>query len=85
MPKDENDLRKIPGVGAKIAQRLVNLGYTDISSLRGKDPMALCLEDCSFAGEKLDRCLLYVYRLAVYYADNETHDPQKLQWWNWKD
>jgi len=33
----------------------------------------------------VDRCVLYVYRLAVYFAENETHEPEKLKWWNWKD
>ena len=36
-------------------------------------------------GQQLDRCVLYVYRLAVYYAEHETHEPEKLNWWYWKD
>ncbi len=43
------------------------------------------LKDALFRGYKEDRCLLYVYRLAVYYAENENRDPEKLKWWNWKD
>ncbi|NMB56563.1 pathogenicity locus, partial [Candidatus Beckwithbacteria bacterium] len=31
-----------------------------------------------------DRCLLYVFRCAVYYAKGG-RDPEKLKWWNWKD
>ncbi|WP_394701143.1 helix-hairpin-helix domain-containing protein [uncultured Methanolobus sp.] len=33
----------------------------------------------------LDRCMLYVFREAVYFASNEEHDPELLKWWNWKD
>ncbi|WP_334292712.1 helix-hairpin-helix domain-containing protein [Parasporobacterium paucivorans] len=29
--------------------------------------------------------MLYVFRCAVYYANEEAHDPEKLKWWNWKD
>ena len=31
------------------------------------------------------RCVLYVYRCAVYYANEKEHDPEKLDWSNWKD
>lgn len=30
---------------------------------------------------QVDRCMLYVFRCAVYYE----HDPELLKWWNWKD
>jgi hypothetical protein len=29
--------------------------------------------------------VLYVFRCAVYFANNSTHDPELLKWWNWKD
>lgn len=32
----------------------------------------------------LDRCVLYVYRLAVYFAEGG-REPEKIKWWNWKD
>ena len=32
-----------------------------------------------------DRCVLYAFRCAVYYASHTTHDPNLLKWWNWKD
>ena len=79
------ELQKIPGVGPNIEEHLPNLGYASLNSLKGEDPEAMYERDCNLKGEKLDRCLLYVYRLAVYYAENEEHDPEKLKWWNWKD
>jgi Pathogenicity locus len=33
----------------------------------------------------VDRCVLYVFRAAVYFASNKKHDEEKLKWWNWKD
>jgi hypothetical protein len=33
-----------------------------------------------------DRCLLYVFRGAVYFAetDEDKREREKLKWWNWK-
>ena len=28
---------------------------------------------------------LYVWRAAVYYAEHELREPEKLKWWYWKD
>lgn len=81
----KSELRKIPGVGEAIEQDLINLGYTTIDSLKGQDPEEMYWRDCEIQGFKIDRCQLYVYRLAVYFAENETHEPEKLKWWNWKD
>ena len=36
-------------------------------------------------GTTIDRCMLYVFRCAVYFASTTKHDPEKLKWWNWKD
>ena len=56
-----------------------------VDELKGADPEKLYLRDCLAAGCEVDRCVLYVYRLAVYYAENEVRDPEKLKWWYWKD
>jgi hypothetical protein len=32
-----------------------------------------------------NRCLPYVFREAVYIAENKNPDPEKLKWWKWKD
>ncbi|WP_242873495.1 helix-hairpin-helix domain-containing protein [Eubacterium barkeri] len=65
----------------KIEQHLLNIGIKTIADLKGKDPETLFQQDCSYKGFQEDRCLLYVFRLAVYYDDNETHEPEKLKWW----
>lgn len=81
----KSDLKEIPGVGARIEEALINLGYTSISSLKGQNAEEIFEKDCLLRGVRLDPCLLYVYRLAVYYANNEKHSPEKLKWWNWKN
>ncbi len=75
----------IPGVGRKIAEDLWSLGIRSVDDLKGRDPTELyhCL--CVFKDTVLDRCLLYVFRCAVYYASNTCHEPELLKWWNWKD
>lgn len=81
----KTDLRTIPGVGKATEQDLLALGYTCVEDLRGEDAEEIYTRDCILQNEKIDRCQLYVYRLAVYYAETETPDPDKLQWWKWKD
>jgi len=81
----EKELMKIPGVGKSIAQDLLNIGINSISELRGKNPEKLFDKSNQYAGVIQDRCLLYVFRCAVYFADNSRYDPEKLKWWNWKD
>lgn len=81
----KTELRRIPGVGEKMEQDLIRLGYPTIASLKDADPQAIYERDCLERGFRIDRCQLYVYRCAVYYASNRAHDPEKLKWWNWKD
>lgn len=79
------DFRRIPGVGKAIALDLWGLGLRAVSDLRGRDPEALYAELCRQAGGHVDRCMLYVLRLAVYFAETPEPDPARLKWWLWKD
>ncbi len=79
------EFRRIPGVGKSIAEDLWNLGLRSVQDLRGRDPEELYAAICTLQGQHVDRCMLYVFRCAVYYASHEVHDPQLLKWWNWKD
>jgi hypothetical protein len=80
-----DELLMIPGVGKKTAENLNLLGINVIADLKGKDPEELYENLCLIKGQRIDRCLLYVLRCAVYFATEETYDPEKLKWWNWKD
>ncbi|MFH0946505.1 MAG: helix-hairpin-helix domain-containing protein [Planctomycetota bacterium] len=79
------DLTTIPGVGPSISQVLLNLGFSRVSDLRGEDPERMYEELCAQRGGPIDRCVLYVFRCAVYYASHDEHEPELLKWWNWKD
>jgi hypothetical protein len=89
MARDRNqilkELRTIPGVGGKIAEDLLGMGITSVAGLRGRDPERLYRSLCRRSGGPVDRCMLYLFRCAVYFASNRTHDPERLKWWNWKD
>lgn len=78
---------QIPGVGKSIANDLWQIGITCVEDLEGKDPQFLYESSNRVAGMVQDRCLLYVFRCAVYYAETEgeSRDPEKLKWWNWKE
>lgn len=78
-------LQEIPGVGKSIAGDLWELGIRRVSDLKGKDPEKLYIKRCVQVGMQIDRCLLYVFRCAVYYASARRHEPELLKWWNWKD
>ncbi|MES2088205.1 MAG: helix-hairpin-helix domain-containing protein [Patescibacteria group bacterium] len=75
----------IPGVGKSIAEDLWNLGLRKVSDLKGKDPQKLYDKLCKIENAHVDRCMLYVFRCAVYFASNTRHDPEALKWWRWKD
>ena len=81
------DLRQIPGVGVSLATDLWNIGITSVSDLKGKDAYSLFDLSNIFSGTIQDRCVLYVFKCAIYYADTpkEVHEAEKLKWWNWKD
>ena len=79
------DLRRIPGVGPSIGADLAGLGIERVSDLLGRDPNQLYETLCSQRGERIDRCVLYVFRCAVYFAETARPDDELLRWWNWKD
>ena len=78
-------LRVIPGVGPSIAQDLYDLGVREVSDLEGLDPQELYVGHCTQVGQVVDRCLLYVFRCAVYFAETPDPDPELLKWWSWED
>jgi nucleotidyltransferase/DNA polymerase involved in DNA repair len=79
------ELQIIPGVGKSIAQDFLNIGIRKISDLKGQDPQKLYEKICKYQGGHVDRCVLYVCRSSVYFAEHKNPDPEKLKWWNWKD
>lgn len=79
------ELETIPGVGPSIGQDLRDLGLQCVEDLAGKNAQKLYEALCQLRGGHIDRCVLYVFRCATYFADHRTHDAELLKWWNWKD
>ena len=78
-------LQEIPGVGPSIARDLRLLGIERVSDLRGRNPEQLYDMSNRLRGMTQDRCLLYAFRCAVYYASEPRPKARLLKWWNWSD
>jgi hypothetical protein len=79
------EFQAIPGVGKSLAQDLVDLGYRKVADLRGENPEKMYQNLRDLREQHIDRCVLYVFRCAVYFASNNVYEPELLKWWNWKD
>ena len=78
-------LEQIPGIGDSIAQDMRSIGIHCVDDLKGQQAEELYDKLCEFKASPVDRCMLYVFRCAIYYASNTEHDPELLKWQNWKD
>lgn len=83
--KGKRELQRIPGIGPSMAEDLMDLGFFAVSDLVGGDPGTMFSGLCRLRGKVVDRCVLYVFRCAVYFAEHSDPDPELLKWWNWKD
>jgi hypothetical protein len=68
-----------------MARDLVALGVASVDDLRARDPERLYADLCALQGCAVDRCVLYAFRCAVYFAGTPDPEPGLLQWWHWKD
>ncbi len=83
--KDSKNLQTIPSIGKSLSQDLVDLGYQTVDDLKSEDPDMMYQNLIDLRGHHIDRCVLYVFRCAVYFASHDIHDKELLKWWNWKD
>jgi Pathogenicity locus. len=81
-----SELTEIPSIGKTIAKNLARINITEVKDFEKQDPQSLYEAWCAVAQNPsdTDRCVLYTFRCAVYYA-NGGRDPELLKWWNWKD
>jgi hypothetical protein len=82
--KNKTSLQSIPYIGPSIAEDFHNIGIDCVEDLKGKNPERLYELSNKHEKRIQDRCLLYTYRYAVYYAEGGK-DEKKLKWWAWKD
>lgn len=83
--KLSNRLEAVPGIGRSLAKDLRDLGINAVSDLKGRDPEKMYSDLCRLRGAHQDRCVLYVFRSAVYFAGTDNPDTELVKWWNWKD
>ena len=79
------NLQSIPGIGRACSIDLWNIGIRTISDLAGQNPTVLYDKLNTYSGVKQDICMLYTFRCAVYFASENDHEKEKLNWWYWKD
>lgn len=82
---NRSELETIPGVGPSLATKLTELGYRTPADPEFQDPETMYEHLCELRGTAVGRCVLYVFRCAVYYINDPEPDPEKLKWWYWKD
>ena len=85
MAPHKKGLQAIPGVGPSLAADLRSLGLNQAPDLRGLHPTRIYEQLCARTGVHQDRCVLYVFRCAVYFASTDNPKPELLKWWAWKD
>ena len=71
------ELQKIPGVGKSISNDLWRIGIRKVSDLKDKNPADLYIKSNKYAGVIQDRCLLYTFRCAVYFASEKNLKKEK--------
>ena len=83
----ETELTEIPGIGKALSKDLIDTGIKRISDLRNKNPLKLYEKLNRLRNKTQDRCVLYAFRCAVYYAETDVNkrDLELLKWWNWKN
>ena len=75
----------LPGVGPALARELADLGYLCPDDLIGADPERMYQRLIELRKKPIDRCVLYVFRCAVYAAAHPRAGGAKSKWWHWKD
>jgi hypothetical protein len=81
----KDELLEAPGIGRSLAADLHDLGVHSLRDLGREDPEVLYARLCEERGVRMDPCVLYAFRCAVYYARTPRPRPDLLQWWKWKD
>ena len=82
---NSNDLQSLPSIGPSLARDLRDLGFSSPSDLHNQNPEKMFTDLCDLRGQKIDRCVLYSFRCAVYATTSNDSDPELAKWWNWKD
>lgn len=70
-------------VGPSTAQDLWNLGYRSLKDLQDEDPTEIYERLCRQVGNRVDPCLLDVFRSIIAQAKNPNLPVDQRNWWYW--
>jgi hypothetical protein len=84
--KSKDELQSLPGIGPRMSAALRALEINRVRDLVGQNPRVMYETLKAKRPEFSDRCVLYVFRCAVWAAENPGDgDPVLRAWHNWKD
>lgn len=79
----ESAFSRIPNFPVDAARDLLDLGYREVYQLYGRSPESLFGEIQAKRRTPEER--LAMFRMAVYFAENDHPEPRKLLWRSWMD
>lgn len=82
--KDDLKLTALPGIGPRIGKYLNDMGFYRVGDLKGENAEDLYARNNVIRDFEDDPCFLYVFRMAIYFAEHDVQDPELLQWWRWR-
>jgi hypothetical protein len=71
--------QKLPSIGVRFAEDLIEMGIYSLEELKGKNPVHLLDTYEKMKGAWYDPCLEDQFRLIVYYANGAA---ETKQWWD---
>ncbi|MFQ5559082.1 MAG: helix-hairpin-helix domain-containing protein [Nitrospinota bacterium] len=72
------EFQKIPGIEKSLSKELIPHGFKSISHVKHENPERMYLSLCNLQGKHIDKCVLYVFRCAVYFATKPNLQSVKI-------
>lgn len=79
-----SSLMQIPNLSVFVARYLLDLGFHEPNELKGRSPEVLFEDLLKLRPEAPIDCL-YAFRMAIYYSETPSPNPQMLKPWVWQD
>ncbi len=80
---ENRELEDLVSVGPSTRDQLNSLGVRSVKDLARREPEALYRKLCRKTKQRVDPCVLDVYRAAVAQARNPALPDEQRVWWYW--
>ena len=80
---EERKLEDLISVGPAIRRQFAILGIRTVAGLARHDPELLYRKLCRKTNQRVDPCVLDVYRAAIAQARNPNLPSDQCVWWHW--